>query len=126
MLSAGNKINELQEKIAQVKKELSSIKLLEEPKPEFIQTANLIRSNEYLTQEIQKQKTLLSLYDEYSKNLENLVLSTNSIRIQIKKLKSRTKSRKIKKKTKTRRKKPKRKIKKKTKTKRRKTKKRRR
>ena len=124
MLSAGNKINELQRKIAQAKTELSSIKLLEEPKPEFIETTNLIRSNEYLSQEIQKHRSLLSLYEEYSKNLENLVLSANTIRIQIKKLKSRTKSRKQKKKTRQKRKKPKRKIKRKTK--RRKTKKRRR
>ncbi len=104
MLSASNKINELQRKIVDVKKELSSIKLLEASKPEFIHTANLIRSNEYLAKEIEKQKTLLSLYDEYSKNLENLVLSSSSIRIQIKKLKSRKKSGKTKKKIKTRRK----------------------
>ncbi len=125
MLSAGNKINELQRKITLVKKELSSIKLLEAPKPEFIHTTNMIRSNEYLTKETEKQKTLLSLYDEYSKNLENLVLSASSIRIQIKKLKSRKKSRTTKKKTKTRRKKPKQKIKRKTRTKRRKINKRR-
>ena len=125
MLSASNKINELQRKIVDVKKELSSIKLLEEPKPEFINTANMIRSNEYLTKEIEKQKTLLSLYDEYSKNLENIVLSASSIRIQIKKLKSQKKSGTTKKKTKTRRKKPKRKIKRKTKPKRRKSNKRR-
>ena len=125
MSSAGNKINKLQKEISQVKKELSSIKLLEEPKPEFIQTTNLIRSNEYLTQEIEKQKTLLSLYDEYSKNLENLVLSASSIRLQIKKLKSRKKSGKTKR-TKTRRKKSKRKTKRKTRTKRRKKSKRRR
>ncbi len=125
MLSAGSKINELQRKIAQVKKELSSIKLLEEPKPEFIHTTNMIRSNEYLAKEIGTQKTLLSLYDEYSKNLENLVLSSSSIRIQIKKLKSRKKLGKTKKKIKTRRKKSKRKIKRKTRTKRRKSNKRR-
>ncbi len=125
MLSAGNKINELQRKIALAKKELLSIKLLEEPKPEFIHTTNMIRSNEYLAKQIEKQKTLLSLYDEYSKNLENLVLSASSIRIQIKKLKSRKKSGKTKKKIKTRRKKPKRNIKRKTRTKRRKSNKRR-
>lgn len=125
MSSTGNKIKELQSKINQVKKELSTIKLHEEPKPEFIQTANLIRSNEYLSKEIQKQKSLLSLYEEYSKNLENLVLSASSIRFQIKKLKSQKKSRTTKKKTKTRRKKPKRKIKRKVNPKRKKSKRRR-
>jgi len=55
-------------------------------KPEFIHTTNMIRSNEYLAKEIEKQKPLLPLYDEYSTNLENLVLSASSIRIQIKKI----------------------------------------
>ena len=53
----------------------------------------MIRKNEYLTREIQKQSQLLALYEEYLQQLEKLVKSTSAIKFQIKKLKSKVKSR---------------------------------
>ena len=73
----------------------------------------MLRSNEYLTKQIEKQSELLSLYEKYSKELENLVLSTSAIKFQIKRLKSKSRSRRKPKKKQKRRKKIKAKIKRK-------------
>ena len=114
MSKSANSIKELQNKIAQLKLELSTIKQHELPKPEFINSTNVLRSNEYLTKEIGKQSELLSFYEKYSKELENLVVSTSAIKFQIKRLKSQPRSRKKIKKKQKRRKKIKPKLKRKT------------
>lgn len=41
--------------------------------PELINSANLLRSNEYLAKVSEKQSELLSVYDQYSKALENMI-----------------------------------------------------
>jgi len=102
MSQSGKTINELQTRIEQLKHDLSTLKQLEQPKPEFINSTNVLRSNEYLTKEIEKQSQLLSFYEKYSKELENLVVSTSAIKFQIKQLKSQSSSRKSKKKLKRR------------------------
>jgi len=104
MSSGENKLSELQKRIEQTKQELGQIKQLEKPMAEFINTTNVIRSNEYLLKEIQTHAKLASVYEEYSLELEKMVLSTSVIKLKIKKLKSRIKSRK-KSKTKTKRRK---------------------
>jgi len=89
-----SKINELQNKIIQIKKELSEINKEEKPLPEFIDTTNILRSNEYLKKSNEEKSKLLIAYDEYTNELENLVSSIYKIKGDITNLKSRIKSRK--------------------------------
>ena len=98
-----SKVNELQNKIIQIKKELSEINKEEKPLPEFIDSTNILRSNEYLKKSNETKSRLLISYEEYTNELENLVSSISKIKGDITNLKSRIKSRK----------KPKKKIKKK-------------
>jgi hypothetical protein len=102
MLAIGKKVNELQKKIVLAKKELSEINILEQPLPEFINTTNMLRSNEYLQKSNEKKSQLLIAYEEYTNELENLVSNIAHIKGSIHNLKSRFKIRKkIKKKVKT-------------------------
>ena len=113
-MSGGEKLGALQKQIEQAKQDLEKIKQLEKPMPEFINQSNVIRSNEYLMKENQTHAKLLSIYEEYSKELEKLVLSTSVIKSKIKQLKARIKPRKKSKKKTKRRKKPSRNIRKKS------------
>jgi len=89
-----SKINELQNKIIQLKTELSEISKEEKPLPEFIDTTNILRSNEYLKKSNEKISKLLITYEEYTNELENLVSSISKIKGDITNLKSRIISRK--------------------------------
>lgn len=116
MSEIGKKISELQQKIVLTKKELSEINVLEQPLPEFINTTNLLRSNEYLQKSNEKKSQLLIAYEEYTDELENLVSNISQIKGSIHNLKSRFKTRKkikkkVKSKTKPRKKFRKRKLK---------------
>lgn len=116
MSEIGKKISELQQKIVLTKKELSEINVLEQPMPEFINTTNLLRSNEYLQKSNEKKSQLLIAYEEYTDELENLVSNISQIKGSIHNLKSRFKTRKkikkkVKSKTKPRKKFRKRKLK---------------
>jgi len=94
MSSGENKLSELQNRIEQTKHELEQIKQHEKPMPEFINTTNVLRSNEYLLKEIQTQAKLVSVYENYSQELEKMVLSTSVIKLKIKHLKSHINTRK--------------------------------
>ena len=116
MLAIGKKVNELQKKIVLAKKELSEINILEQPLPEFINTTNMLRSNEYLQKSNEKKSQLLIAYEEYTDELENLVSNIAHIKGSIHNLKSCFKTRKkikkkVKSKTKPRKKFRKRKLK---------------
>jgi len=89
-----SKINELQNKIIQIKTELSEITKEEKPLPEFIDTTNILRSSEYLKKSNEEKSKLLIVYEEYTDELENLVTSISKIKGNITNLKSRIKSRK--------------------------------
>ncbi len=89
-----SKINELQNKIIHIKTELSEINKEEKPLPEFIDTTNILRSNEYLKKSNEEKSKLLIAYEEYTNELENLVSSISKIKGDITNLKSRIISRK--------------------------------
>ena len=119
MSTIGNKLDSLQKKITQAKKELSELNILEQPLPEFINTTNMLRTNEYLQKENEKKSQLLIAYEEYAKELESLVSNIVQIKGNLNDLRSRLTSRKQTKnkprrKTKIRKKIKKRKIKSKT------------
>ena len=92
-MSASNKVSQLQNKIIQIKKELSEINKDEKPLPEFIDTTNMLRSNEYLQKANDTKSTLLAAYEEYTSELENLISSVSKIKGNIASLKSRIKPR---------------------------------
>lgn len=112
-MSSSNAVKELQNKIIQIKQELSEINKGEKPLPEFIDTTNILRSNEYLQKANITKTKLLSAYEEYTNELENLVSSISKIKGNITNLKSKIKSRKkpkkrtIKRKTRKRKTRPK-------------------
>jgi len=116
MSAIGKKVSELQKKIVLAKKELSEINTLEQPLPEFINTTNMLRSNEYLQKSNENNSQLLIAYEEYTNELENLVSNIAQIKASIHNLKSHFKThkkikKKIKSKTKPRKKFRKRKLK---------------
>jgi len=93
-MSTSNKVSLLQNKIIQIKIELSEINKGEKPLPEFIDTTNMLRSNEYLQKSNDTKSNLLTAYEEYTNELENLVSSVSKIKGNIASLKSRIKPRK--------------------------------
>ncbi len=102
-------LRELQNKIIQIKRELSEINKGEKPLPEFIDTTNILRSNEYLQKSSDTKTKLLDAYEEYANELENLISSISKIKGNIENIKSKIKSRKkpSKKRSKKRKTKPK-------------------
>jgi len=119
MSTIRNKLDILQKQIMQAKKELSEINMLEQPLPEFINTTNMLRTNEYLQKANEKKSQLLTAYEEYVNELESLVSNIAQIKGNLNYLKSHLKPRrqtkkKIKRKTRVRKKIKKRKTKSKT------------
>jgi hypothetical protein len=119
MSATGNTLDLLQKKIMQAKKELSEIHMLEQPLPEFINTTNMLRTNEYLQKENEKKSQLLAAYEEYVNELESLVSNIAKIKGNLNSLRSHLKPRKqtkkkLKRKTRVRKRIKKRKTKSKT------------
>ena len=102
MSAIGKKVTELQKKIVLAKKELSEINALEQPLPEFINTTNMLRLNEYLQKSNEKKSQLLIVYEEYINELKNLVSNIAQIKASLHNIKSNFKTnKKIKKKVKS-------------------------
>jgi len=71
------------------KNELSEINKKEQPLPEFIDKANLLRSNEYLQRANDQKSKLITSYEKYTGELERIVSSILEIKGNINDLKSR-------------------------------------
>ena len=93
-MANASKIRELQNKIIQLRMDLSEINKDEKPLPEFIDTTNMLRTNEYLQKATSVKSQLLSAYEEYTNELEILISSISKIKGDISSLNSRLKSRK--------------------------------
>lgn len=91
-MSTSNNVKELQSKIVELKIKLSEINKDEKPLPEFINTTNMLRSNEYLQKANDAKSSLLAAYEEYANELENLISTVSKIKGNITSLKSRMKS----------------------------------
>lgn len=123
MSGLGNNLGDLKRRIQKAQEDLAQIGTPEPPHPELINTANLLRANEYLAKTDEKKTELLSAYEEYAKQLEQAVTSLLLIQTDLNAIKaqaSRTKRKKPRKKQRVK----KRKKTKKRKVKRKKTKKR--
>ena len=72
-IGVGKIIHEFSKKIHDLQLELHELGSLPLDMPELINSTNLLRSNEYLAKVSEKQSELLSVYDQYSKALENMI-----------------------------------------------------
>ncbi len=85
-IGVGEIISELSKKIQDIKFELDELGGSISDMPELITSANLLRSNEYLTKVSEKQSELLSAYDLYSKALEDMIAVVFDIQNDLKNL----------------------------------------
>ncbi len=84
MIGLGNNLNELKARIKKAIGALAQIGPLEQPMPEMINTTNILRANEHLTKTDQAKTNLISAYEEYTKQLEDLAMSLLSIQSDLK------------------------------------------
>ena len=85
-LGLGEMIDDLRRKIHEIKSELDELGGPVKDIPELITSANLLRSNEYLTKVSKKQSELLFAYEQYSTALESMTSAIFDIQIDLKNL----------------------------------------
>jgi DNA repair ATPase RecN len=83
-LGAGKIIYNLRRKVQDLQSELSELINPVQEMPQLIASANLLRSNEYLTKITRKQSELLSAYANYSESLEQILATVFEIQNDLK------------------------------------------
>jgi len=109
-INTGDLIYDLRKKIQNIQADLEQLGKPVSEIPELITSANLLRSNEYLSKVNEKKTDLLSVYAQYSTTLEKLLSTVFDIQNDLKEIlkdqssmiSSRTKKPKSKTKSKTR------------------------
>ena len=84
MPGLGNNLNELKARIQQIQDEISQLGSPEPVMPEMINTTNAVRLNEYLRKSDEKKTALNAAYDDYARQLEQIVSSLLSIQVDLK------------------------------------------
>jgi hypothetical protein len=84
MPGLGNNLNELKMRIRQIQDEISQLGSPEPVMPEMINTTNALRLNEYLRKSDEKKTALNAAYDDYARQLEQIVSSLLSIQVDLK------------------------------------------
>ena len=79
-------INNLRKKIQNLQADLNQLGEPVSEIPELITSANLLRSNEYLSKANEKKTELLSAYEQYSVTLEKLISSVFDIQNDLKEI----------------------------------------
>ncbi len=79
MIGLGNNLNELRLRIQKIREDLEKIEHPGEPLPEVINMTNVLRLNEYLTRTDTAKSELISCYEQYLQQLEQIVSSLLSI-----------------------------------------------
>jgi len=72
-IGTGEIIYDLRKQIQDIQSELDQLGYPSSKIPELIDSANLLRLNEYLTKANYKKTELLSVYEQYSRALEELL-----------------------------------------------------
>ena len=85
-IGAGEIIYDLRKKIQQAQFELEQLGKPVSDLPELIESANLLRSNEYLSKANEKKSELLSVYSQYSEALEELLSTVFDIQNDLKEI----------------------------------------
>lgn len=85
-VGAGEIIYELRKKIQEIQTSLDQLGDPVTDMPEMIQSANLLRSNEYLLKANEKKSELITAYGQYSAALEELLSSVFDIQKDLKEI----------------------------------------
>ena len=85
-LSSGEGIYDLRKKIQQIQTDLNQLGDPVSEMPELITSANLLRSNEYLSKANEKKTELLLAYEQYIVTLEKLFSSVLDIQQDLKEI----------------------------------------
>jgi len=85
-IDATGLIYDLRKKIQQIQADLNQLGDHVSEIPELITSANLLRSNEYLSKANEKKTELLSVYEQYSVALEELLTSVFDIQNDLKEI----------------------------------------
>jgi len=84
-VGSGESIYQLRKKIQEIQADLNQLGTISEI-PELITSANLLRSNEYLSKTNEKKTELLSTYEQYSVALEQFLLTVFDIQNDLKEI----------------------------------------
>ncbi len=84
-VGAGQTIYELRKEIQKITSELKSLGNSPDI-PELIQSTNLLRSNEHLSEVNSKRSELISTYEQYSKELEKMLATVFDIQQDLKEI----------------------------------------
>jgi len=85
-IGAGEVIYDLRKKIQEIQFDLNQLGAPSSEMPELITSANLLRTNEYLSKTNDKKTELLSAYGQYSDALEELLLTVFDIQKDLKEI----------------------------------------
>ncbi len=85
-IGSGEIIYDLRKKIQEIQADLNQLDKPVSEMPELITSANLVRSNEYLSKVNEKKTELLSAYAQYSNALEKLILTVFDIQNDLKEI----------------------------------------
>ena len=85
-MGAGEIIYELRKKIQTITGELNQLENGSDDIPELIKSTNLLRSNDHLLEVNQKKSELTSAYQQYSKELENMLATVFDIQKDLKEI----------------------------------------
>ena len=83
---SGKIIYDLRKKIQEIKYDLNQLNESPSEIPELITSANLLRSNEFLSKINEKKTELVSVYEEYSEALEAILSSVFEIQKDLKEI----------------------------------------
>ena len=83
-IGVGERIYSLRKRIQEIKSELDAIDKPAPDIPELILSANLLRSNEYLSKSNQKKSELVDVYEQYCHHLEELLSTIFEIQNDLK------------------------------------------
>ena len=85
-VGAGQVIYELRKKIQNITLELKNLDQSSNEIPELIKSANLLRSNEHLLEVNHKRSELISAYEKYSKEMEQMLKTVFEIQKDLKEI----------------------------------------
>jgi len=85
-IESGDLIYDLRKKIHEIRADLNQLGEPVSEIPELITSANLLRSNEYLSKANEKKTELLSAYAQYSNALEKLLTTVFDIQNDLKEI----------------------------------------
>ena len=85
-VGVGQVIYELRKKIQNITLELKTLDTSSNEIPELIKSANLLRSNEHLLEVNHKRSELISAYEEYSAELEQMLKTVFEIQKDLKEI----------------------------------------